>query len=85
MRGHIYISYFAKKYNNNKMTLCLLDCNFQFHISKLTTQRASTFHSDGFWDPQGVKGTMSLPLRVVKRKGKNKFNVIVTSMKTCAP
>ena len=28
---------------------------------------------------------MSLPLRLVKRKGKNKFNEIVTSIKTCAP
>ena len=37
MSGHIYISYFENKYNNKKMTLCSLDCNFQFHISKLTT------------------------------------------------
>ena len=28
---------------------------------------------------------MPLPLRVVKRKGKKKFNGIVTSIKTCAP
>ena len=41
MSGHIYISYFAKKCNNKKMTLCSVDCNFQFHISKLTAQRAS--------------------------------------------
>ena len=32
------------------------------------------------WDPQGEKGTMHFPLSVVKRKGKNKFNGIVTSM-----
>ena len=38
-----------------------------------------------FWDPQGENGTMHFPLCVVKRKGKNKFNGIVTSIKTCAP
>ena len=37
------------------------------------------------WNPQGAKGTMALPLRVVKRKGKKKLNGIVMSIKTCAP
>ena len=60
-------------------------CNFLVSYIKAYNLEGLHILSWWFWDPQEVKGTMPLPLRVVKRRCKNKFNGIVTSIKTCAP
>ena len=84
MSGHIYILFILQRNVTIRKWLCvhwIVIFNFIYQ----SFSEGLHIPSWWFWDPQGAKATMPLPLRVVKRKGKKKFNGIVASIKTCAP